>query len=758
MSRIRAVQVPATKFVAPMPRPEHLARPRQLERIDPHAGLVLLSAPAGYGKTTLIGQWIRERHGGATAWVQLDAEDSGAYVFWTAIVTALANVDQRVGQRSFGALATTVDDFLASVVGPLIDDLAHCGDPIALVLDDMHFIDDALCHRTLAWFVERAPANLRIAIATRRDPELPLGRLRARGHMTELRAEDLRFDADEGAAFLNEQLELGLEQAEVQALLRRTEGWPAGLYLAALSMRRTPDRKQFVAAFAGDNEHVVDYLAPEILGAVDARQRRFLGCTSILDRFCAPLCDAVIGDDDGAATAAETLAELDGSNMFLVALDSRRRWYRYHHLFRDLLRAELDRLEPAIIRDLHVRAAAWYGTAGLVPDAITHALLAGDRIAAAELIAERYLDLYRSEGWPRLAGWLAQLPEEEVAGVPGFLVAKAFLAWLVGDRDEVARIAAIARAHDRGAPLPDGGTSTEAMLALLDALYPYGDATRARGAALRAAELETGAAHALTVHYVLGMTSFWAGEDVAIARASLERAVRTGRTGSHHGRLAWSLGHLGYLDLMAADLAAARGHVLEAVEIMRHSGEQEGPLACVVRIAHSWLLLVEGRPAEAEAELLRSLELARASREPLHVGSALRLLAECRHAARDRTGAGVYLEEARAVVDSCESPGRLHELVERTAATIGPTRSSRFVRSGHDELSDRELDVLRMLAGRQGLPAIASELFVSHNTVKTHCKAIYRKLDVTSRGEAVSRAHDLGILRGRTSLALLTGE
>ncbi|MBW3654304.1 MAG: AMP-binding protein, partial [Actinobacteria bacterium] len=329
---------PATKFDAPRSRPEHLSRNRQLAAIDPHARVLLVAAPAGYGKTTLVGQWLnRDRERPATAWIQLAPEDDGLFAFWIAVVSGVAGACAAVGRRSLGALAAPLVDVQSAVLAPLIDELWTFGGAVDLVLDDLHLVCDPAAHETLGWFVEHAPANLRIAIATRHAPALGLGRLRARGELTELRTADLRFDGDDARRFLNERHGLALDDADVDALMRRTEGWPAGLYLAALSLRGVADQSAFIAAFAGDDELIVDYLRPELLRGLDDATRRFLRRTSILESFCAPLCDAVAGTD---GSADEVLRELQRTNLFVVALDRRRRWFRYERLFAELLRAE----------------------------------------------------------------------------------------------------------------------------------------------------------------------------------------------------------------------------------------------------------------------------------------------------------------------------------------------------------------------------------------------------------------------------------
>ncbi|MHB8694183.1 MAG: LuxR C-terminal-related transcriptional regulator [Solirubrobacteraceae bacterium] len=764
--------MPATKFVVPDARAEHLLRERQLQLIDPRARLLLVSAPTGYGKTTLVSQWIARDRERQPVWIQLTGGDDGPFAFWIAVLSALAaavpglgelslralasplwlpgqyeGLERRSagGQGSTGAPAEPLPEVPEAVLTPLVADLEAYGRPLGLVLDDFHCIQDPVCQTTLAWLVKHAPPNLLIAIVTRRDPALPLGRMRARGEVCELRADDLRFDAAEVAVFMNGQLELGLDAHALEVLTARTEGWPAGLYLAALAMRGSSDAAAFVAAFGGDDHLVVDYLGPEVLMSLEPALLTFLLRTSVPTRFCASLCDAVVGV---GPPAHEILAELERSNLFLVPLDRQHEWYRYHHLFRELLAAELMRREPALPVELHRRAAAWHREQGDAPEAIEHALAAGELTQSAADIATVAISMHNSAAWPTVERWLTQVPEDVVPFVPGFAVAKAWMSGALGLRDEVTRLAAIAREHDNGAPLPDGTSSVEVALCLLDAIWPFGDVERARDGALRA-QFDTSEINAVTVPFALGYTGFWSAVPDDEVTEPLERAVQIG---SSHRRddavVAAALAHLAYLALLREDRERARAHVGDALQVMSEAMITEHVRSCQVRIALGWLLLADGEPADAECELQRSLELARRYRSPLDVGNALRLLAECRDAVRDPAGAAIYLDEAWTVMETqCADPGRLRELINHAGVQL--RHHPRPLGAGPADpdvsLTDRELQVLRLLAGTMSLPEIADELFISHNTAKTHCKSIYRKLGIVGRSQVAARARELNL-------------
>jgi len=399
-----------TKLHAPRRRRELVERPRLTARLAEQRlpSLTLVSAPAGFGKTTLLADAFTstEREGVQTAWLSLDAGDNDPTVFWSYVVAALQKLEPDTGNRALSLLRASQP--LESVVASLLNDLGDLPGETVLVLDDYHVIESAELHETMTFLVEHLPPQVHLVLGSRADPPLPLARLRARGDLLEVRAADLRFTADEAAAYFNDAMGLHLKANDVDALEARTEGWIAALQLAALSMQGRDDPSGFIAGFAGDDRFVVDYLAEEVLERQPGELRTFLLETSILDRFTGPLCDAVTGGRGGKAT----LERLDRANMFLVALDDRRLWYRYHHLFADVLRARLWDGQPERVDELHRRASAWYEAAGDPPEAIAHAMAGHDVERAAELIelAARFMFQTRQEATARR--WLMALPDE----------------------------------------------------------------------------------------------------------------------------------------------------------------------------------------------------------------------------------------------------------------------------------------------------------------------------------------------------------
>src|SRR6266545_633625 len=402
-----------TKLHVPRRRRGLVARPRLSERLSRGAesALTVVSAPAGFGKTTLLAQWLATAPGDgpSAAWLSLDQRDNDPTVFWTYLVAALQTAAHGVGAGALSLLQSPRPP-IEAVLATLLNDLGAVSNDVVLVLDDYHVIDARDVQDGMAFLLEHLPPQIHLVIASRTDPALPLARLRGRGELVEIRAADLRFTPDEAAAYLNGVMGLVLTARDVAALEGRTEGWIAALQLAALSMQGRDDVAAFIAGFAGDDRYIVDYLTEEVLQRQPEQVRHFLLRTSILDRLCGPLCDAVTGQDSGKAK----LAALERGNLFLVPLDDRRRWYRYHQLFADVLQARLLDEQPGDVPDLHRRASAWYEHNGTPSEAIRHALAAEDFERAADLVELAIPAMRKSRQDAALRAWLTVLPDELV--------------------------------------------------------------------------------------------------------------------------------------------------------------------------------------------------------------------------------------------------------------------------------------------------------------------------------------------------------
>jgi LuxR family maltose regulon positive regulatory protein len=402
-----------TKLHVPKWRRGLVARPRLSERLSRGAksALTLVSAPAGFGKTTLLAEWLAVAAAGgrSVAWLSLDQRDNDPVLFWTYLVAALKTAAPGDGAGALSLLQPPRPPGEAGLV-TLLNDLDAVSDDVVLVLDDYHVIEAREVQDGMAFLLEHLPPQIHLVIGSRADPSLPLARLRGRGELVEIRAADLRFTPDEAAAYLNEVMGLALTAADVAALEERTEGWIAALQLAALSLQGREDTAAFIAGFAGDDRYIVDFLAEEVLQRQPGDVQHFLLQTSILDRLSGPLCDAVTGQEGGKAR----LAALERGNLFLVPLDDRRRWYRYHQLFADVLHARLRDERPDDVPGLHRRASAWYEQNDEPAEAIRHALAAQDFGRAADLVELAIPAMRRSRQEAAVLGWLELLPDEVV--------------------------------------------------------------------------------------------------------------------------------------------------------------------------------------------------------------------------------------------------------------------------------------------------------------------------------------------------------
>jgi LuxR family maltose regulon positive regulatory protein len=404
-----------TKFYIPPTRPESVPRARLIDQLN--AGrrhkLTLISAPAGFGKTTLLGEWARassstQRH---VVWLTLDEDDNDPLRFLAYLVTAFHQADEHIGSGLLIALQTPRPAPQKELLTLLINQLGAAEVEFVLVLDDYHVIDNPIIHEGIAYLLDHRPTNLRLVIATRADPALPLARLRGRGQLTELRQADLRFTQQEAIEFLTRAMGVNLSADAAATLAAHTEGWIAGLQMAAVSMQHRQDTASFVQAFTGSNRHILDYLVDEVLHQQSDRIQTFLLKTSILDRMCAPLCAAVLAQD-GSDDCQGVLDYLERANLFVIPLDDRRAWFRYHRLFADLLLKQLQQLHPNQVQDLHRRAGAWYEGEGLIEEAIDHAIAANDFQHAVELIEGAAEETMMRSQVATFLGWMDALPAQ----------------------------------------------------------------------------------------------------------------------------------------------------------------------------------------------------------------------------------------------------------------------------------------------------------------------------------------------------------
>ncbi len=577
-----------SKLHAPNGRRRLVPRPRLGERLDGGlmATLTLVSAPAGFGKTTILSQWLSLWIGDVScvAWLSLDGRDNLAETFWTYVITSLRTSVPGLGTAALALLQSHPCPF-EEVLIALLNDIGALPHDVVLVLDDYHVIEEPAIQEQMTFVLDHRPAQLRVVISGRTDPPLPVARLRARGELVEIRAADLRFSSGEASAYLNEAMNLALKPEDVSALEARTEGWIAALQLAALSLQGRDDVSGFIRTFAGDDRYVVDYLVQEVLEHQPEPVRQFLLQTSILDRLSGPLCDAVTGREDSTGM----LTQLERANLFLVPLDDRRLWYRYHQLFADVLQVHLREQYPNDAATLHGLASRWFEVNESPAEAITHALAARDFGRAAELVEGAIPDLRTSRQEVVLLGWLRSLPDDVLAASPVLSVALAGTLLAVGEYDGVETRLRDAEKWIAAHPPNEGRTRLDApAIGVLDSEEfgrlaasvqmhraglclvrrdPAGTVRHAREALELAAvddHLNRGAASAL-----MGLAA-WGGGDLEVAHRAYTDAVVLLRTA---GFISDSLG----CRIALADIGLAQGRVGASLNIYEQGLAEASP-------------------------------------------------------------------------------------------------------------------------------------------------------------------------------------
>ncbi len=738
-------QVPAplltVKLVQPEPAPDLLPRPELVERLANGAPQVyLISAPAGWGKTSLLSAWLSRRNGLNTAFLRLEEGDDAEPLFWLYVIAALRRTLPGLALGADDALRSPGVDPMREVVPSLLNELAESETPLLLVLDDYHVISEAAIHNSVGYFIDHLPPGVQVAIATRADPRLPLGRLRASGDLLELRAHDLAFSATETGELLTSRFAVDLDDGDIELLSRRTEGWPAAVHLAGLSLRDTEDAAEFVGRFAGDDRNIADFLIGEALGRVSDRDREFLLRTSVLDQMTGPLCEDVAGVSDGAAM----LDHIDRSGLFLIPLDNQRRWYRYHRLFGDWLRHELRKADPEMIQTLHLTAARWYSQAGALEPAVDHAINAGDHLLAAQLI-DRYLRDWTGANWSLLWRWFQVLPDEAIRSYPMAAVARFNVALSRGDFASSSQWLDAAEAALDAVPADLRPTleGNVEMHRAFGELVAGGDADHARIALLAIADRERSSQSILFAQAIAsaGIAAFWTTGPLD-AIPLLHEGVLARRRKSVRDGGATALLALAYAE--AGDWSAAEETANNALALPEPAEWFDYPDRMPAHFALGKVLLARGERDEAAASISTGLGMAREWVEPIFVAYGCLALAEC---LTDYAEKRALVREARSLIDGPGGRGRIIDLVaaaERKLALRRPRQET--AGTVHvDPLTDRELEVLRLLRSDLSLREMANELYISHNTIKSYTKSIYRKLGVTSRSAALEAADDLDL-------------
>ena len=705
------------------------------------ADVVALTAPPGYGKTTVLAAWAqRERR--PVGWLSLERAHAEPAVFLSDVARTLETVvdlDPALMQR----IEKTGDSVSLSDIRQLTraveNAVGYSGEQLVLVLDDIHVVTDRRGTDLVAALIEHLPAGSCIAMSARESPRLPLARLRSHGRLLELGPEDLAMDDDEAGALLRG-AGVELSPEAVATINARAEGWPAGLYLAALSLRSGGDPRGSATRLTGDDRLIAAYVREELLDRLPEELVTFLTRISVLDRFCPDLCDAVAQ----TGVAAEILAEQERSNHFLMAVDARPGWFRFHQLFRDVLQSELHRREPRSVHELHARAAAWLEVAGSIEEAIAHAHASGDELEAARLVSSVGRAYGANGRLPTVRRWLAAFDEETLAAYPPLAVLLAWALAFEGD-PAAARWVQIAERGSFPGRMPDGSASLAAAVALVRALVADEGPHQMLADATAATEAEPPESPWRAAALVLlGIALALNGRAGDASRRFDEAIAAAGPNQTAGSAAAWT-----WQALLAADEGdwdRARACVERARHLVDVGGlSDEAPQ--ILTFATSALVdLHRGDTTRAAEELARAHRLRPESSSAMTwLGVQARLVMVRAHVASDDiAGARTVLREARDIATRGPDIGVLNTALDELEARVRSLRQDGAV--GSTALTAAELRILGLLPTHLSFREIADRLFVSRNTVKTQAISVYRKLAVASRSAAVARGRELGLL------------
>jgi LuxR family transcriptional regulator, maltose regulon positive regulatory protein len=718
-----------------------------LDRLD-DVELIVLSGPAGSGKTVLVSSWLAGRPDLSPAWVSLDAADDEDPVrLWTYIAHAVDRVRPGIARPALARLRTPRSRF-ETAIDELLNGLSGYDGRIVIVLDDLHHVRSERGIRSLIHAVEGLPPTTRMVATTRSDPGRRMGRLRTRGALAELRATDLAFTVLEARELLVDRAGVKVELGDVQLLVNRTEGWAAGISLAALWLAGTTAPHAGIQEFSADHRHVADYLTSEVLDVLDDKTRDFMLRTSIFDRFNAELCDAVLGSDD----AASVLTGLERSNLFLIALDAHGTWYRYHHLFRELLSIELASTSPGVATELHRRAAAWFLTQGLVEEALEQTAALDDHAELARLLAAEHLTLVRQGKIDVLMRWLDRLPDETLERAPVLAAAGGLMAGELGQpTSKRKRLTALAEASFHDVADARMRRYVETVIELTRAALFDSDLDALARHATRAVELaETDPDQLITVPSLaaLAYTHYLQGDSASAGRIAEATIARPDAPRRPQG-FVYTEALLALLESDAGRPRSAEARARNAVALARELGLSAISSSALAHHALGEALLAQGNARDAERELERAETLRRAPEPRLdHTHTLLALVAA--RIARGRLAlAASELAAAREQLDFFSDVGRLGPLAASVAQLL--EQAGADLDKTVEQLSLAELQVARLLATDLSQREIAGELFVSINTVKTHTRNLYAKLGVNSREEAIRRINELELLESGDS-------
>jgi len=711
----------------------------RLAAVGQDTRLVLMVAPPGYGKTTVLSQWAASSDR-PFGWVDLDESDNDSTRLIRDITSALAASPQLA--NDFGREPEEAMAEAGSALPGLLASLQRVQESAVIVLDDLHLIRRSAALEVLEALLVSLPANWLLVLASRRQPQMRLGRLRSQGRLVELGTNDLAFSAGEVRELLG-RLAVDLPDEAVQGILVRTEGWPAGVHLAGLSMAGRPGTAAAAAEIAGGSQDIVDYFREEILSRLAPETVRFLLRTSVLDRMCAPLCDAVLN----TSGSASWLTEIQALNLFIVPEDDRGEWYRYHRLFADMLRSELRQREPEEEFRVRRRSSAWYEQEGRPQEAITYAMAAGDHATTARLITAHAQELHSQGGVSVVRGWLDGLDEKLLLAYPPLAATGAWIWAETGDATRALRSLRIAESGTFDGPLPDGSASLESAVVRARAgLAPNGVAAMLADAR-RAIDLEPPGSRWHTRAALLHGSALLLAGRREEAGKEFARAARVGRKAAWPGA-SFALGQRSLLAADEGDWPTAAACAEQSYQRIEAAGLQDYVTSLPTYLARARLALHGGDTQAAKNATAAAMRLFRPpspvafpwldAQMRVALGQVLLDLGDAPAARLEATEAGRFLASL-----PTESP--LREQHRRLLADLdrGSTRSDAMHVA---RLTTAELKILQLLPTHLSLAELAQKLVLSRNTVKTQVAAIYRKLDAANRTEAVQRAADLRLL------------
>ena len=732
-----------SKLAPPRLHPGLIDRPRIANRLDlgATAPVSLVAAPAGYGKTSAVRAWAVRREI-PLAWVTLDARDDDPARLWTYAATAVDRVREGLGRSALRRLKESGLP-VETALDELIHGLATFGHEIALVFDDFHVVTDSDCLASVDYIIEHLPGNARMVLVTRSDPALDrLARRRAYGTIVELRADELAFTLDEAEEFLESTGVAPLALPEVETLWDRTEGWPAALVLAALWLREVKDVRLAVQEFGASHRLVADFLTHEVLSAIEPNDRNFLVHAAVLGRFTPELCDAVLGRSD----STEVLSNLERSNLLLARLEHGN-WFRLHPLFAEFAKLQLSAEDHDAPRNIHQHAAEWLRSQRLPAEAAEHATAAGDSRMLAEILAEHHLEMIRNGAARTLHYWAQKLPDDDLTAFPEVAAGAATAATMVGGRALERR--RLLQLVDRSREVnPDRfGPYPEAVAAMVRAAAVDTSVAEGVASGRRAVELGRNGVDAVLVAALGGYARslFFAGdleEAWAAALAAVEHPDAEHRPPGH----AFARSTLALVAANQGRIEAARTHAEKAKSIVRRTYSSRSWIGANASVAFGAVLAAEGQLGEAERALAQADQFFRDEVATVHHAWLLAELAAIQVRRGHLGEAEATLRAARENLVELADAGRVGGLVSEVDRTLARQLSRASTGELLEPPSSAELAVLQQLQSELSTREIAVRLYLSANTVRSHTRAIYRKLGVNSRSEAVARADALGLL------------